>query len=191
MTLCNVIGSAMTREADFTVLYTNAGPEIGVASTKAFTTQLVGLYLLAIKLGRLRGTLAKERAEHLENAVARSQAAREVLHTEAKVKAIARRYHKAQRLLVPRPRADASGRPRGRAEAEGDLVHSRRGLRGRRDEARPHRAHRREDAGGGHRSAEPNVHYEKILGNISKRCAHAGQVIAWSSRATRTRLPRQ
>ena len=44
----------MTREADFTVL-TNAGPEIGVASTKAFTTQLAALYLLAVKLGRLRG----------------------------------------------------------------------------------------------------------------------------------------
>ncbi len=51
MTLCNVVGSAMTREADFTVL-TNAGPEIGVASTKAFTTQLVGLYLLAHQAGR-------------------------------------------------------------------------------------------------------------------------------------------
>ena len=48
--LCNVVGSAMTREADFTVL-TNAGPEIGVASTKAFTTQLVGLYLLGDQAG--------------------------------------------------------------------------------------------------------------------------------------------
>src|SRR4029453_6041594 len=56
MALCNVVGSAMTREADLTVL-TNAGPEIGVASTKAFTTQLAALYLLAVKLGRLRRSL--------------------------------------------------------------------------------------------------------------------------------------
>ena len=59
------MGSAMTREADLTVL-TNAGPEIGVASTKAFTTQLAALYLLAVKLGRLRGTLDVAQAqEHL------------------------------------------------------------------------------------------------------------------------------
>src|ERR1700741_881468 len=62
--ICNVVGSMATREADGTV-YTHAGPEIGVASTKAFTTQLVALQLLAVHLGQVRGTLDPERSGHL------------------------------------------------------------------------------------------------------------------------------
>jgi len=54
-----VVGSTMTREADAT-LYTHAGPEIGVASTKAFTTQLTVLYLLALHLGRANGRLSAD-----------------------------------------------------------------------------------------------------------------------------------
>ena len=62
--ICNVVGSMATREADGTV-YTHAGPEIGVASTKAFTSQLVALELLAIYLGQVRGTLAPALAKTL------------------------------------------------------------------------------------------------------------------------------
>jgi glutamine---fructose-6-phosphate transaminase (isomerizing) len=66
VSICNVVGSAIPRECDGT-LHTHAGPEIGVASTKAFTTQLAALFLLAVKLGRLRGTLSAEAARsHLE-----------------------------------------------------------------------------------------------------------------------------
>jgi glucosamine--fructose-6-phosphate aminotransferase (isomerizing) len=54
--ICNVVESSIARESDG-VIYTHAGPEIGVASTKAFTTQLVALVLLALHLGRVRGTL--------------------------------------------------------------------------------------------------------------------------------------
>jgi len=57
--ICNVVGSMATREADGTV-YTHAGPEIGVASTKAFTSQLVALHLLAIAMGQARGTLSTD-----------------------------------------------------------------------------------------------------------------------------------
>jgi len=57
--ICNVVGSMATRETDGTV-YTHAGPEIGVASTKAFTTQLVALYLLGLHLAQLRGVLTSE-----------------------------------------------------------------------------------------------------------------------------------
>jgi glutamine---fructose-6-phosphate transaminase (isomerizing) len=64
--ICNVVGSMATREADGTV-YTHAGPEIGVASTKAFTCQLVALHLLAIAIGQARGTLDAERARMLIN----------------------------------------------------------------------------------------------------------------------------
>ena len=61
LAICNVQGSMLTREAAGTI-YTHAGPEIGVASTKAFTSQLVAVILLALKLGRVRGTLDEARA---------------------------------------------------------------------------------------------------------------------------------
>ena len=62
--ICNVVGSMATRESDGTV-YTHAGPEIGVASTKAFTAQLVALHLLAIHIAQVRGVLGHERAVEL------------------------------------------------------------------------------------------------------------------------------
>ena len=61
--ICNVVGSMATRETDGTI-YTHAGPEIGVASTKAFTSQLVALYLLALRLGQIRGTLSLDDSKH-------------------------------------------------------------------------------------------------------------------------------
>ncbi len=64
LAVCNVHESTIAREADH-VLYTHAGPEIGVASTKAFTTQVVALHLLALELGLKRGALAPERAREL------------------------------------------------------------------------------------------------------------------------------
>ena len=68
--ICNVQGSMLTREAAGTLL-THAGPEIGVASTKAFTSQLVALALLALHLGRLRGTLSPERCRELLQSLAK------------------------------------------------------------------------------------------------------------------------
>jgi len=62
LSICNVQGSMITREADGTIL-THAGPEIGVASTKAFTSQMVALYLLGLYLGQLRGTLSAEQSK--------------------------------------------------------------------------------------------------------------------------------
>jgi glucosamine--fructose-6-phosphate aminotransferase (isomerizing) len=64
LAICNVFGSMVTREAASTIL-THAGPEIGVASTKAFTTQLTALMLMAIYLGQVRGTLKQDSATHL------------------------------------------------------------------------------------------------------------------------------
>lgn len=61
LAICNVKGSMITREADGTIL-THAGPEIGVASTKAFTAQMVALYLFGLYLGQLRGKLNSEQA---------------------------------------------------------------------------------------------------------------------------------
>jgi glutamine---fructose-6-phosphate transaminase (isomerizing) len=62
LAVCNVQGSMITREADGTIL-THAGPEIGVASTKAFTSQMIALYLFALYLGQLRGKIDEEEAK--------------------------------------------------------------------------------------------------------------------------------
>jgi glucosamine--fructose-6-phosphate aminotransferase (isomerizing) len=68
--ICNVIGSMITREAAGSII-THAGPEIGVASTKAFTAQLTALLLLAMHLGESRGTLSGEAAKTLLQEFAR------------------------------------------------------------------------------------------------------------------------
>jgi glutamine---fructose-6-phosphate transaminase (isomerizing) len=62
LAICNVVGSMITREASGTI-YTHAGPEIGVASTKAFTAQLTALYLFALYLAQVRGAISPEEAK--------------------------------------------------------------------------------------------------------------------------------
>ncbi|UCE73532.1 MAG: glutamine--fructose-6-phosphate transaminase (isomerizing) [Methanomassiliicoccales archaeon] len=62
--ITNVVGSSITREVDYT-FYTRAGPEIGVAATKTFTTQLIALYILGIALGLIKGTLKYDRIREL------------------------------------------------------------------------------------------------------------------------------
>jgi len=64
LAICNVVGAAVTREAQGTIT-TNAGPEIGVASTKAFTAQLTALFVFALYLAQLRGTVTDEQSIHL------------------------------------------------------------------------------------------------------------------------------
>jgi glucosamine--fructose-6-phosphate aminotransferase (isomerizing) len=68
VTICNVVGSTMTREADG-VIYTHAGPEIGVASTKAFTSQLTALFMLTLYLGQERQTIDRETLKELGTAL--------------------------------------------------------------------------------------------------------------------------
>jgi glucosamine--fructose-6-phosphate aminotransferase (isomerizing) len=64
ITICNVVGSTMTREADGTI-YTHAGPEIGVASTKAFISQLAALFLFTLYLGQKKKTISPEQSMEL------------------------------------------------------------------------------------------------------------------------------
>jgi glucosamine--fructose-6-phosphate aminotransferase (isomerizing) len=64
LAICNVVGAAVSREAQGTIT-TNAGPEIGVASTKAFTAQLTALFLLALKFGQVRNTVSDAESLHL------------------------------------------------------------------------------------------------------------------------------
>ncbi len=97
--ICNVLGSAIPRECQGT-LYTHAGPEIGVASTKAFTTQLAGLFLLAVRLGRMRGTLSPEAAREQLEALVRIPAQMEhVLRQEPSVLPVAKRCASARDVL--------------------------------------------------------------------------------------------
>jgi glucosamine--fructose-6-phosphate aminotransferase (isomerizing) len=66
LSICNVVGSTASREAD-AVFYTHSGPEIGVASTKAFTTQIVGLYLFAVCMAKIRRQITEKTAKELLN----------------------------------------------------------------------------------------------------------------------------
>jgi glucosamine--fructose-6-phosphate aminotransferase (isomerizing) len=70
LAICNVVGAMLTREASGTI-YTHAGPEIGVASTKAFTGQLSALLLTALHLGQVRGKLTSAASQHLMQEVTR------------------------------------------------------------------------------------------------------------------------
>ena len=95
LTICNVVGSTSAREAD-AVFYTHSGPEIGVASTKAFLTQVMSLYLLAIALGQTRETVSRERSkELLQELIELPGKIERTLTAEDKIKAIARDYFKA------------------------------------------------------------------------------------------------
>jgi glucosamine--fructose-6-phosphate aminotransferase (isomerizing) len=88
--ICNVRGSMLTREADGSLL-THAGPEIGVASTKAFTAQLVALAVLALHLGRLRGRLSTEDCRaHLSALTRIPHLMEEALGRENEIEALAR-----------------------------------------------------------------------------------------------------
>jgi glucosamine--fructose-6-phosphate aminotransferase (isomerizing) len=99
VSIVNVVGSTLARESDG-VLYTHCGPEIGVASTKAFTAQLTALYLLALHLARVRGTLnANDGRVWLERVVALPHLVEEILKREKEIVVIARRYHKKRNFL--------------------------------------------------------------------------------------------
>jgi glutamine---fructose-6-phosphate transaminase (isomerizing) len=91
--ICNVVGSAVTRDADGTV-YTHAGPEIGVASTKAFTSQLVALQLLGLYLAQVRGTLtAAEIRGHIEELLHLPQTIELAIKASAGMEKIAERFY--------------------------------------------------------------------------------------------------
>jgi glucosamine--fructose-6-phosphate aminotransferase (isomerizing) len=91
--ICNVVGSMATREADGT-LYTHAGPEIGVASTKAFTSQLVALYLLALRLGQVRGAISLEASKpHVDALLQLPQLLEQTLKMAPEVEEVAARFH--------------------------------------------------------------------------------------------------
>lgn len=102
LSVCNVIGSTITRESD-AVLYTHAGPEIAVPSTKAYTSQLAALYLLAAYLGQLRGDFgAREAKGYLKELLLLPHQLEEVVQdkqTQEVAEECGRRYHTATNFL--------------------------------------------------------------------------------------------
>ncbi len=96
--LVNVVGSTIAREADGGV-YLHAGPEIGVASTKAFTAQVVALLLLGLYLGRQRGLPAEQGRALVAQLVRLPELVERALAVEPQVKALAERYAEAPNAL--------------------------------------------------------------------------------------------
>ncbi|HLY39344.1 MAG TPA: glutamine--fructose-6-phosphate transaminase (isomerizing) [Candidatus Binatia bacterium] len=99
LAVCNVVDSSIARRAS-AVLYTHAGPEISVASTKAFTTQLTALYLLALHLGRQRGRIDAEQGRRLvSELVSLPAAVKEILARERPIERVAKKYGSAGDFL--------------------------------------------------------------------------------------------
>ena len=99
LAVCNVVGAMIAREASG-VIYTRAGPEIGVASTKAFTTQLTALYLFALYLGELRGTVdSRLRKTLLEQLARMPERLESTLARHEEVQDLARKLNQAHDFL--------------------------------------------------------------------------------------------
>jgi glutamine---fructose-6-phosphate transaminase (isomerizing) len=99
LAICNVVGAMIAREAAGTI-YTHAGPEIGVASTKAFTAQLTALFLLALHLGEVRGVTSPEQSRDLIGELLKIPGKLEsLLSRDQDVEELARRYSKSQDFL--------------------------------------------------------------------------------------------
>jgi glucosamine--fructose-6-phosphate aminotransferase (isomerizing) len=182
LAICNVLGSAIAREAD-DVLYTHAGPEIGVASTKAFTTQLAAFFLLAVRLGRLRGTLDVPSARrHLEALRELPSLVEQTLKHEEEIKQAAYKFSASRDLLFlgrgPQYPVALEGALKlkeisyihAEGYAAGEMKHGPIALI---DENMPVMVLAPRDS-----ASEPGVNYEKILGNIQEVKARGGRVIA-------------
>ncbi|MEA2103042.1 MAG: glutamine--fructose-6-phosphate transaminase (isomerizing) [Candidatus Cloacimonadota bacterium] len=98
MGITNVIGSSIARETDFGS-YIHAGAEIGVASTKAFTSQLTVLFLFALMMGRMRHLTPRQGADYLKDLEKIPSQVQEILNQNDKIKEIARKYKDATNTL--------------------------------------------------------------------------------------------
>ena len=176
LAIANVLDSAIPRAAD-AALYTHAGPEIGVASTKCFTTQLGALLLFAVWLGRRRGTLDEGKARAVLQALVEAPGQmRTVLERAPEVLAVARVWHSASDMLFL---GRGLGYPialegalklkeisyiHAEGYAAGEMKHGPIALI---DKKMPVVVIVPKDA-----------HYEKTSGNVQEVCARDGQVVA-------------
>jgi glutamine---fructose-6-phosphate transaminase (isomerizing) len=99
LAICNVQGSMITREADGTIL-THAGPEISVASTKAFTSQIIALYIFALYLGELRGKLSGEQVKkHAQELIELPLKIEEILSDADTIEELSKEFFRSQDFL--------------------------------------------------------------------------------------------
>ncbi len=98
LAICNVVGSSIARESDGGV-YLHAGPEVGVASTKAFTSQVTVLSMLALYLGRLRHLSSLQGAKMIEELASVPDMVQRALSCHERVKSVAQRFHEASNFL--------------------------------------------------------------------------------------------
>jgi len=99
LAICNVVESSLSRESDYTI-FTHAGPEIGVASTKAFSTQLVTLYLISLFLGKRSGHIDHPHmGEFINELVRLPHLLEEVVREQKEIERIARKYVHAENFL--------------------------------------------------------------------------------------------
>jgi glucosamine--fructose-6-phosphate aminotransferase (isomerizing) len=183
LAICNVVGSMITREASGSLL-THAGPEIGVASTKAFTSQITGLLILGMYLGQLRKTLSPVQSTNLVEELSRIPGKLEqILNVKGFYEELAKHLHGAQDFLylgrgIHFPIAlegalklkeisyiHAEGYP------AGEMKHGPNALI---DENLPVVVLATRDP----ESEESRVHYEKTLSNIQEVKARSGIVVA-------------
>ena len=170
----NTVGSAITREAD-AVVFLQAGPEIAVAASKTFVTQVTTLVILAAAIAKIRGSLADadELALGPPSAPCRPPPPGPSRPPRPRHPDLARRYVNSRGLHVRRPRRDLSGRARGRAQAQGGQLRPCRGLRGRRAQAWPHLAPRRRMPAGRGRDPLEGLReaHQQRHGGPRSRCA--------------------
>lgn len=99
LSVVNVVGSSVARESD-DVFYTWAGPEIAVASTKAYTTQLICMYLIGLYMGSTKGTIDAEYYNKvLEELKALPDKVSDILDKEAEIEALAKKYHRKEQVF--------------------------------------------------------------------------------------------
>ena len=138
----NVVDSSMAREADG-ALYTRAGPEVGVAATKTHLTQIVALEMLALHLGRARGTVPEHTVDEVMGQMRElpTQLERGPAADQGRRRG-GRGRRRSPRLLLPGSQHRTSHGARGSPQAEGDLLPAGRGVPGRGAEARSDRVDR-------------------------------------------------
>ena len=141
--IVNTVGSTIARETDAGV-YNHAGPEIGVASTKAFVSQLTALALLTIFLGRQRTMTHRDGTGDRARAACASRKDPEDPRRTRSDREARQEICKGPRFPLHRPQIQLPDRVRRRAQAQGNFLHPRRRLRRRGNEARPTRDDRRE-----------------------------------------------
>ena len=99
LSICNVVDSSIVRESHG-VIYTHAGPEIGVASTKAFTTQLAALYLLTLYLAKIKKSITARKTKNILGELARiPHHIEDILEREGEIKEMAKKYFRCQNFL--------------------------------------------------------------------------------------------